>query len=84
MIGVKIPGSCCLFLIAMQDSLRYCFADDTDLWVFFDKPMDLEISKLGERLNLSGPFNKELFEIISTLEFSWLLIIEFLNVYILI
>ena len=39
--------------------------------------MNLEISKLGERLNLSGPFNKEVFGILSTLEFSWLLIVEF-------
>ena len=30
MIGVKILGSCCPFLLAMQDSLRYWFADDTD------------------------------------------------------
>ena len=44
----------------MQDSLRYCFADDTDSWIF-DKPMNLEISKSGERLNLSGPFNREQF-----------------------
>ena len=49
--------------------------------VFFDKPMNLEISKLGERFNLSGPFNKELFGIISTLEFSWLLIVEFKCLY---
>ena len=33
-----ILGSCCLFLIAMQDSLRYCFVDDNDSWLFFDKP----------------------------------------------
>ena len=38
MIGVKILVSCCLFLIAMQDSLRYCFADDTDSWVFLINP----------------------------------------------
>ena len=49
--------------------------------VFFDKPMNLEISKLGERFNLSGPFNKELFGILSTLEFSWLLIVEFKCLY---
>ena len=70
MIGVKILVSCCLFLIAMQDSLRYCFADDTDSWFFFDKPMNLEVSKSGEGFNLSGPFNRELFGILSTLEFS--------------
>ena len=55
----QILVSCYLFLIAMQDSLIYCFADDTDSWFFFDKPMNLEISKLGERFNLSGPFNRE-------------------------
>ena len=38
MIGVKIPVSCYLFLIAMQDSLRYCFADDTDSWFFLINP----------------------------------------------
>ena len=45
MIGVKILGSCCLFFNEMQDSLRYCFADDNDSWVFFDNPMNLEILK---------------------------------------
>ena len=65
----------------IQDSFRYCFADDTDSWVFFDKAMNLEISKSGERFNLSGLFNREYSGILSTLEFSWLLIVEFKCLY---
>ena len=84
MICVKIFVSCCLFLVAMQDSLTYCFADDTDSWFFFNKHMNLEISKSGERLNLSEPFNREQSGILSTLELSWLLIVEFKCPYILI
>ena len=64
--GVKISGSCYIFLIAIQDSLRYYFVDDTDSWFFFDEPMNLEISKLDERLNLSGTFNRKKFEMLST------------------
>ena len=61
----------------MEVSLRYCFADDADSW-FFDKPMNLEKNKKsGERFNLSRPFNGEQFGILSTLELSWLLIVDF-------
>ena len=44
---------------------------------FFYKPMNLEISKSGERFNFLGLFNREQFEILFTLEFLWLLIVEF-------
>ena len=43
--------------------------------------MNLEILKLGAKFNLSRPFNKERFGTLSTLEFSWLLIIEFKCLY---
>ena len=43
----------------MPYSLRYYFADDNDSWFFFDKPMNLEISKSNERLSLSGPSDRE-------------------------
>ena len=39
--------------------------------------MELEISKSFERLNLSGLFEIHLFEMLSTLKFSWLLIVEY-------
>ena len=77
MIGVNISGSCYLFLIAMQDSLRYYFADDNDSWFFSINLLTFEILKSGERLNFFGPSNRKQFEMLSTLKFSWLLIVEF-------
>ena len=70
MIGVKIPGSCYLFLISMLNSLRYYFAADNDSWFIFDKPMNLEILKSGDRLYLSGSYEGEQFDMLSTLKFS--------------
>ena len=43
---------------------------------FFVKPMNLEISKSGERLNLLRWPDSEHFEMLSTLKSSWLMIVE--------
>ena len=53
----------------------------TPIHNFFDKPMNLNISKSGEILNISGPFDRKQFEMIFTLKFSWLLIIDFKCLY---
>ena len=38
MIGVKIPWSCYLFLVAKLNSLRYYFIDDNESWVSLVNP----------------------------------------------
>ena len=81
-IGVKIPGSWYLFLNAMVNSLRYCFADDNDSWVFFVKPMNLEISKSCEISNFWEHSKRVLFGTISTIKILVVIDCWILNVYI--